>query len=239
MTTRKIGTYLWRALKSFFFHDNGKLSWTAVTSAYGIHMTHRIVNFVQSTIEAGGDLPVEYLQWTVPIATALIAGRPVQMGLAAVRKPAADGVDKKVDPIMDEEEKKSPDPYTGNGTTNFNFTEFNSKDGSAMPDDVKSNVLVLMQQLEIIRAACGNRKIHIASGYRSPAHNAKTPRAASDSQHIYGKAADFVVEGMPERRVHRIIKKLMDKGDILTGGLAFERGMIHYDIRGTFATWSY
>ena len=229
--------FIKRLLLSFFFHDNGKFSWTAATSGYGLYMAHRIVTFVQSTIEAGGELPVEYLQWTVPIATALIAGRPVQMGLAAVRRPAVDGSDDKVDPFEEKEEKGYP--VTDNGTPNFGYHEFESKDGAKMPADVRSNVLLLMQQMEVIREACGNRPIIIASGYRSPEHNKTIARAATDSQHLYGKACDFIVSGLPESKAQKIIKKLMDKGHIMQGGLAYERGMIHYDIRGSYATWTY
>jgi hypothetical protein len=227
--------YLWRGLRALYFHDNGKFSWTAAMSTYGLYRADQIIRYVQGAIEAGMEVDAVYLQWTVPVITALIAARPVQMGLSAIKKPAGDGA--KVDPF--EDDNKPAAKFTGDGTPNFDFREFESGDGAAMPDNVRQNVLVLMQQLEIIREACGNRPIIVSSGYRSPEYNAATPRAATDSQHLYGRAADFIVSGMTEAKAHKIIKKLMDKGNIIAGGLAFERGMIHYDIRGSYATWRY
>jgi uncharacterized protein YcbK (DUF882 family) len=190
-------------------------------SCYGIYRADQIISFVQGKIQEGAELPVEYLQWTVPICTALIAARPVQMGLTAIRRP-----------------QEAEEPML-TGTNNFDISEFDSKDGAKMPEEVRKNIMQLIAQLEVIRAACGSRPISITSGYRSPSHNASIPNAAKGSQHLYGKAADFLVAGQKPSDTVKVVKRLMDEGKIIPGGLAYERGFVHYDTRGHYATWKY
>ncbi|WP_448826708.1 D-Ala-D-Ala carboxypeptidase family metallohydrolase [Capnocytophaga bilenii] len=60
------------------------------------------------------------------------------------------------------------------------------------------NVKALAQQLEVLRAALGNKPIIITSGYRTPAHNKKVG-GADNSQHLTASAADIVVKGVPPR----------------------------------------
>ena len=48
-------------------------------------------------------------------------------------------------------------------TRNFNKQEFDSKDGSEMPDEVLSNVIKLATQLQRIRDVI-NEPLHINSG---------------------------------------------------------------------------
>lgn len=85
-------------------------------------------------------------------------------------------------------------------TKNFNFSEFYSKDGSKFNSGkvsagtVKENVRRMMYKLEAIRKKAGNRAITVNSGFRSIKHNSNVG-GASNSQHMYGIAADIVVSG--------------------------------------------
>ena len=76
-------------------------------------------------------------------------------------------------------------------TTNFSKSEFDSKDGKCMPNDVLQNIYNLAQHIQVIRDAAGV-PISINSGYRSPAHNKKVGGVA-DSNHIKGKPLILVL----------------------------------------------
>jgi uncharacterized protein YcbK (DUF882 family) len=69
-------------------------------------------------------------------------------------------------------------------TNNFSKSEFDSKDGAEMPDDVLENVKKLAEQLQILRDFL-NVPIKINSGYRSPAHNKKIG-GVKNSIHLTG-----------------------------------------------------
>lgn len=120
-------------------------------------------------------------------------------------------------------------------TKNFWLSEFQSKDGSEMPDDVFQNIQKLANQLQVLRDFY-NRPIRITSGYRSPSHN-KAIGGAENSQHVLGKAADIKVKHISPKQVYNDIEALIDKGDILQGGLGLYSGWIHYDIRRNKARW--
>ena len=119
---------------------------------------------------------------------------------------------------------------------NFNWSEFESKDGAPMPADVKANIRRLVENLEIIRAAL-NSPIKITSGYRSPGHNASIPGSAKDSQHVKGTAADFSSPGYTPAQIGATIEKLIAAGKISQGGMGIYPTWVHYDIRGKKARW--
>jgi len=85
-------------------------------------------------------------------------------------------------------------------TRHFNWSEFHSKDGSGFNNgkiaasQVKENVRRLMWKLEAVRKKAGDAPIIINSGFRSVSHNAAVG-GASNSQHMYGIAADIVISG--------------------------------------------
>lgn len=85
-------------------------------------------------------------------------------------------------------------------TAHFDFSEFHSKDGSGFSngqvdaDTVQENVRRLMYKLEAVRAKAGDQAITVNSGFRSINHNADVG-GASNSQHMYGIAADIVISG--------------------------------------------
>lgn len=120
-------------------------------------------------------------------------------------------------------------------TTNFQKSEFDSKDGLPMPVSVLENIKTLAKQLQIIRDEIG-LPITVSSGYRSPSHN-KAVGGASNSQHMKGTAADIVVNGMRPSEVAAVIMRLMNQQKIKAGGLKAYSTWIHYDIRGGYATW--
>lgn len=123
-------------------------------------------------------------------------------------------------------------------TKDFNKREFDSKDGSAMPADILKNVKELAANLQVLRDFVG-KPITINSGYRSKAYNATIRGAASNSQHIYGCAADIVVQGMKPEKVGQIIENLINQGKMKQGGLAIYDTFVHYDTRGNKARWDY
>ncbi len=85
-------------------------------------------------------------------------------------------------------------------TRHFNWSEFTSKDGSGFSGgkvsatQVKENVRRLMYKLEAVRKKKGGAAITITSGFRSISHN-RNIGGASNSQHLYGIAADIKVSG--------------------------------------------
>ena len=65
--------------------------------------------------------------------------------------------------------------------------------GVETADNVSPRLLELLEQL---RANIGG-PIELSCAYRCPAHNAATPGSASNSQHIYGTAADIQTPNYP------------------------------------------
>ena len=109
----------------------------------------------------------------------------------------------------------------------FRLGEFASKDGS-------DKVLVdddLVDLLEKIREAAGGA-VTINSGYRSPAHNAAVG-GVSSSQHLYGRAADIVVEGASPLLVGQIAEYYLDR----RGGIGVYQTFTHVDTRAIRSRW--
>ena len=120
-------------------------------------------------------------------------------------------------------------------TKNFSKEEFDCSDGSEMNIAIYHNMVKVANQLQILRNYIG-KPITINSAYRSEEYNASIG-GAKNSQHIMGRAADIVVKGMTPLAVHTTIELLIEKGDMLQGGLGLYDSFVHYDIRGTKARW--
>lgn len=73
----------------------------------------------------------------------------------------------------------------GDMSPNFSRREFDSHDGARADPHPE-----LIRRLETLRRLIGDRPIHIVSGYRSPAHNARVG-GARRSQHLFNRAADL------------------------------------------------
>jgi len=93
-------------------------------------------------------------------------------------------------------------------TAHFEWSEFHSKDGSGFSGGkvdsgtVQENVRRLMYKLEAVRKKGGNNPITITSGFRSVNHNTNVG-GASNSQHMYGIAADI-------QQYNRSVSSVMD-----------------------------
>ena len=94
--------------------------------------------------------------------------------------------------------------------------------------------LALLILLERIRSEAGPHPVVITSGYRCPVWNRKSGGALL-SQHLYGRAADIVIRGMPVEDVNVICDELNPYGGVGLGG----ENITHVDVRGKRARWRY
>ena len=122
-------------------------------------------------------------------------------------------------------------------TAHFSKEEFECNDGSEMPLQVFNNVIEVAENLEVIRAHF-NSPVTINSAYRSPVYNRRVGGAAT-SQHLSGRAADIVIDGVSPDEVADAIEFLIETGLMKEGGLGRYDTFTHYDIRGKKARWDY
>ena len=90
----------------------------------------------------------------------------------------------------------------------------------------------LIATLEMVRMHF-DRPIGINSGNRCKAYNATLPNASPNSQHLLGRAADFVVAGVMPDRVFGFLR------DDHPGGLGAYRTFTHIDSRSNRARWDF
>ena len=122
-------------------------------------------------------------------------------------------------------------------TENFKKSEFDCKCGCEMTEDVLVNITKLANQLQYVRDNVA-RPIDINSGYRCEAHN-KAVGGSENSQHLLGKAADIVIQGLdPVLDTYDYLEELILSGEILQGGLGMYQTFTHYDIRKIKARWN-
>jgi uncharacterized protein YcbK (DUF882 family) len=124
-----------------------------------------------------------------------------------------------------------------NITENFSLSEFECRCGCKMPDDVKTNILVLASQLQYLRDFI-ERPITVTNAYRCKSHNKKVG-GVPNSQHILGNAADIKISGVIPQFVASMIDSEIKKCNMLQGGLGIYNTFTHYDIRGIKARWDY
>ena len=104
-----------------------------------------------------------------------------------------------------------------------------------MPTELMDNVLLLAENLQILREELG-KPIRVISGYRTPAYNRRI-KGAQRSQHMLAKAADIKVTGMTPTEVKEVIVKLIKAGKMKSGGVGLYKTFTHYDVRGRNARW--
>jgi hypothetical protein len=121
-------------------------------------------------------------------------------------------------------------------SASFSLSEFGSRDGAQTPVSVIPALRELATQLEVLKRALGGAALHINSGYRSPNHN-RNVGGATNSQHLYGRAADISVSGYSPRQVADKIDELMRAGTMKHGGLGRYNTFTHIDTRGYMARW--
>jgi uncharacterized protein YcbK (DUF882 family) len=115
-----------------------------------------------------------------------------------------------------------------------------------LPDKIE---LVLAQLRGRDSAATPRFDVH--SGFRTPAHNARVPAAATDSRHQYGDALDVVIDADGDGRftlrdqalVGRAVDAVESRYPELAGGLGLYGGRrtrtpyVHIDARGVRTRW--
>jgi uncharacterized protein YcbK (DUF882 family) len=93
--------------------------------------------------------------------------------------------------------------------------------------------------------------LDVHSGFRSPSHNSRIRRAARDSQHQYGDAADVIMDANGDGKLTSLDSRLVGlaveivelKHPELVGGLGVytsghaRTNYVHIDARGTRARW--
>jgi uncharacterized protein YcbK (DUF882 family) len=118
----------------------------------------------------------------------------------------------------------------------------------------------LLDKLELVVAQVAKMRgvpadsmvaLDVHSGFRTPAHNAQVERAARDSRHQYGDAADIVIDadgdGKITRADSRIVASAVDSVEELhpdlMGGLGvytsdrYRTPYVHIDARGHRSRW--
>lgn len=143
----------------------------------------------------------------------------------------------------------------------FKLGDFITHDGQAdvWPKYVALNPR-LLDKLELVVAEVAKMRgvspdsltaLDVHSGFRTPAHNAHVQRAARDSRHQYGDAADVVIDadgdGRFTRADSRIVANAVDSVEEahpdLIGGLGlytsgrYRTSYVHIDARGHRSRW--
>lgn len=111
--------------------------------------------------------------------------------------------------------------------------------GEFMPHDSSYRYLRvsphLVEVLEKIRTALGDRPLTIHSAYRPPAYNRQVG-GVSNSAHIDGLAADISVADISTERLRQVCEQII--GD--SGGVGYypSQQFCHIDVRGYNARWT-
>ena len=111
---------------------------------------------------------------------------------------------------------------------NFQVKEFACNDGS----DVIFIAPELVTILQAIRSHF-NKPVTINSGYRTPEYNKKVG-GATQSQHLYGTAADIAVSGVSPKDVAAFAETLLYN----RGGIGIYAGFTHIDTREIKSRWN-
>jgi uncharacterized protein YcbK (DUF882 family) len=104
-----------------------------------------------------------------------------------------------------------------------------------MPEDVKSNIIELADNLQVLRDFL-NMPIKITNAFRCESKN-NSVDGVKNSQHLVGKAADLQVFQLSPNEVADAVSELMEKNLFKMGGLGRYNSFTHVDIRGTKARW--
>lgn len=115
----------------------------------------------------------------------------------------------------------------GNVSKNFSRLEFACKDLCGF-DVVDIELVHLLQSLR----TRFNRKITIVSGCRCLQHNQRVG-GSERSQHLFGKAADFTVEGIWPITIYEYLAQIYP----LSYGIGLYATFVHIDVRSKKARW--
>lgn len=118
---------------------------------------------------------------------------------------------------------------------NFTRAELDCKCGCTTPKEVEKQLTETAAHLEQLREELGGIALSINSGYRCPAHN-KAVHGASNSQHLYGTAADLAV---PVGKQDTYVRAATRVPAFEQGGIGvYPNGGVHVDHRGYRARWN-
>ena len=115
-----------------------------------------------------------------------------------------------------------------NTCPNFKVNEFACSDGSD-PVFISPDLVKVLQKIRDHFGA----PVTINSGWRSPIKN-KAVGGASQSQHLYGLAADITVKGVAPKDVYAYAETLLPN----TGGIGLYPTFTHVDVRKTKSRWN-
>ena len=113
----------------------------------------------------------------------------------------------------------------GDLSNNFSRAEFACKCGCGY-DTVDYELILRLEQIR----EHFDRAVTVNSGCRCPDHNDSVGGAAT-SQHLYGRAADIVVDGTPASVVAEVAEQ------IGFGGIGEYDSFVHVDTRVGYARW--
>ena len=119
---------------------------------------------------------------------------------------------------------------------NFTRKEWASKDGTPVPDSLRTNAQRQAFKCERLRHRLGDKPIGALSYYRSPAHNAAVG-GASQSRHMMADACDWdisTINRFGRNRFLAAVEKIWANNGI---GI-YPGGNIHTDARPYRARWS-
>ena len=115
-----------------------------------------------------------------------------------------------------------------NLSKNFKVSEFACKDGSDTVF-ISRGLVTVLQKIRDHFA----KKVIIISGYRDDAYNKKVG-GADYSQHKYGKAADFFINGVSPATIAAYAETIMPN----MGGIGIYSSFVHVDVRADPARWN-
>lgn len=102
---------------------------------------------------------------------------------------------------------------------------------------VEARLAPLVRALEVIRAEFGGKPVRIVSAYRPLEYNRKIG-SEDTSQHVQGRAADFVIDGVDPGVIWDRMIALRHVGRIEIGGAGVYDTFNHIDVRGgSLHTW--
>ena len=110
---------------------------------------------------------------------------------------------------------------------NFKAREFDCQgSGCCVTTPIDEKLVEYLQQ---IRTHFG-KPVHITA-YRCKTHNAKVPNAATNSYHIYGRAADFHIDGVKPEEIAKYAESIGIKG------IGLYDTFVHIDTRESKSFW--
>lgn len=151
-----------------------------------------------------------------------------------------------------------PDVFDLPLTKHLRLSDFVSHDEQASWPRYAALDARLLDKLELVVAEIARLRgtgddapvaLDVHSGFRTPMHNRRVKRAARDSRHQYGDAADIAIDGNGDGRITfgdtRLVARAVDAVERehpdLVGGMGlYNRGRasyVHIDARGRRARW--